>query len=175
MKKFLMLWLPLILTVVGGLGVGFYFLRSPSDQADEAIIQEEVNEPELTVSQIVADLDTTKHLVPILDAELQNTTLTDGLNVVFFAPTQDAIDQFTEKTGLGLESVLQYHLSSSETPTEIKDGTKIVMKNNKQVIIVDKEGKLFVRDAKGNDYPIRNPLKGKNGEMYLIEGVLLPQ
>lgn len=176
MKKFLMLWLPLIIIVLGGLGVGFWFLRDNGTKTTTETVEQTTSDSTTkSVAEVIPDIKSAKYLTDVLTSSGQIGVLQDGLNVIFFAPTQDSSDKFTADTKLDLPKVLPYHIVTSELAQEVVEGTKLKTKTGQEVIIVKKDGNLYVRDAKGHDYRLRKPVSAKNGKLYLIEGVLLPQ
>lgn len=167
----------LIVVILGGVGVGFWFMReSNSNSAIPEISETTTTElPELLVSEAFQVLEATKHLgtfYAIVPAMTQTQTAT---NVVLFAPTNSAVETFVKDTALGLEKFLPYHIVSSETPIEIADGKRLKTADGQELLVVLIDGDLYIRDAKGNDVRLRKPVNAKNGKIYMIDKVLLTQ
>jgi uncharacterized surface protein with fasciclin (FAS1) repeats len=175
MKKFLMVWLPLLLIIAGGVGVGFYFLRS-TPEGDEPVIVEDAPEfKEQSVATVYKNLAATKHIAEFEAQVASLTKLDSAVDAVFFAPSQSAVDSFVKDTALGLPKFIPYHVVVSETPLVIDEGVKLRTDDGQEVVIVKIDGNLYVRDAKGNDARLRKPVQAKNGKIYIIDKVLLTQ
>lgn len=174
MKKFLMVWLPLLLIVAGGVGVGFYFLRSsPGDE--QVIVEDSPEYKEKTITEAYTTLASTKHLVDYQAQSASLTKLESAVDAVLFAPTKSAIDAFVVETSLGFPKFIPYHVVVSDTPITVDEGAKLTTDDGQEVIIVKTDNILYVRDAKGNDVRLRKPVETKNGRIYIIDKVLLTQ
>jgi uncharacterized surface protein with fasciclin (FAS1) repeats len=175
MKKFLMVWLPLLLIIGGGIGVGFYFLRSTPDGEAPVIVEDAPEFKEQSVATVYKSLEATKHLG---EYEVQIAALTKldaAVDAVLFAPTKAAIDTFVVDTALGVPKFIPYHIVVSDTPLIVEEGSKLKTEDGQELVIVKIDNDLYVRDAKGNDARLRKPIQAKNGKIYIIDKVLLTQ
>lgn len=175
MKKFLMLWVPLILIVLGGVGVGFYFLKSSPSTDEEVIVEDSPAYKEKTLGVAYKEIATTKHLADYETQVAALTKLDSAVDAVLFVPTKTAVENFVKDTALDFAKFVPYHVVVSELPIVVAEGTKLKTESGQEVIIVKLENDLYVRDAKGNDARIRKPVETKNGKIYLIDKVMLTQ
>lgn len=175
MKKFLMVWLPLLLIVAGGVGVGMYFLKSADDAEAPVIVEEAPEFKEKTVAEVYANIESISWLKDYETTLPSMTQLSTGTEVVLFAPTKEAVDTFVKDTALSVEKFVPYHIVVSETALSVDEGAKLKTLDGQEIIIVKKEGDLYARDAKGNDARLRKPVQAKNGRIYIIDRVLLTQ
>jgi uncharacterized surface protein with fasciclin (FAS1) repeats len=176
MKKFLMLWLPLILVVLGGLGVGLWFLNS--DSSSETVVETVESTPEQKTLTVPAAYKVSNPVKHIAEYELQSAALTKletAADSVLFVPSKSAIDTFVKDTALGFEKFLPYHVVIGEAAIAIEDGSKLKTEDGQELVVVKIENQLYIRDAKGNDAKLGNPIQAKNGKIYLIDRVLLTQ
>ena len=90
MKKFLMLWVPLILIVLGGVGVGFYFLKSSPSTDEEVIVEDSPAYKEKTLGVANKEIATTKHLADYETQVAALTKLDSAVDAVLFVPTKTA-------------------------------------------------------------------------------------
>jgi uncharacterized surface protein with fasciclin (FAS1) repeats len=178
MKK--VLYACLTLTVLSGLGVGFWFLRSDSTENDATqIVEEETADyTQKNVAEAYAEVGSTKHLAEFATQSDSLTKTATAEQVVLFAPTTTALDTFTKETALGFLKFVDYHVvtgSADAMVPEIKDGARLMTEAGQELVIVVQDGNLYVRDAKGNDARLRKPIEAKNGKIYVIDKVLLTQ
>lgn len=165
------------LIVLGGLGVGFWFLKSGNKTDEPQPISAEAtkNYSSQTVSAVYKSLDSTKHIAEFDTQVAALTQLETSPNVILFAPTKKAVDTFVTETSLGLVKFLPYHVVASDTLLEVADGKKLKTIDGQELLIVKTGNDLFVRDAKGNDVQLHRPIEAKNGKIYVIDRVLLTQ
>lgn len=175
MKKVLYMCLGLVL--LGGVGAGFWLMRQGNDSAVQPVVEEsQTDQSTKTVREVIGQLDTLKHLEPLLAQTPGVAAIETAADIVLFVPSKTAVDTFTKDTALGLEKFLAYHLVSSTAPiAELAEGQKLKTADGQELIIVKVDNKLYVRDAKGNDARLRKPIQAKNGKIYLIDRVLLTQ
>jgi uncharacterized surface protein with fasciclin (FAS1) repeats len=175
MKK--VMYICLALLVVGGLGVGFWFLKSgnKTDEPQPASAETNKNYSSQTVSSVYKTLDSTKHIAQFDTQVAALTKLDVSPYVILFAPTKKAVDTFVTETSLGLVKFLPYHVVASDAPIDVSDGKKLKTVDGQELVIVKTGNDLFVRDAKGNDVQLKKPIEAKNGKIYLIDRVLLTQ
>jgi uncharacterized surface protein with fasciclin (FAS1) repeats len=175
MKKVMYICLALI--VFGGLGAGFWFLKSGNKTDNPQPVADESSRTYMTqtVSALYKTLVSTKHIAEYDTQVAALTKLETSPNVVLFAPTKKAVDTFVTETSLGLVKFLPYHVVASDAPIEVTDGKKLKTEDGQEVIIVKIANDLYVRDAKGNDVRLRKPIEAKNGKIYIIDKVLLTQ
>jgi uncharacterized surface protein with fasciclin (FAS1) repeats len=171
------MYICLAILVIGGLGVGAWFLKSGSKNTASAPVEVDAGRDytKQTTSAVYKSLDATRHLVDFDSTLPAMTQLEVATNVVFFAPSKAAVDNFVKDTGLSLPKFLPYHIVASETPIEVTEGKKLKTEAGQEVVIVKVDNDLYVRDAKGNDARLRKPLTTKNGKIYIIDKVLLTQ
>lgn len=174
MKKVMYICLGLL--VVGGMGVGFWFLKS-GNKTDVTQPTADVSKDHTsqTVSTVYKELGSTKHIAEFDTQVAALTKLDTAPHVVLFAPSKKAVDEFVTATSLGLVKFLPYHVVASETTIDISDGKKLKTEDGQEVIIVKVDNVLYVRDAKGNDAKLAKPITAKNGVIYVIDKVLLTQ
>jgi len=163
--------------ILGGVGVGFWFMRDSSGNSEIPVISENTTTelPDRLVSEAFQELDATKHLVLYFTTVPAMTQTQTATNIILFAPTNTAVETFVKDTALGLEKFLPYHIVSSETPIEIADGKRLKTADGQELLVVLIDGDLYIRDAKGNDVRLRKPVNAKNGKIYMIDKVLLTQ
>jgi uncharacterized surface protein with fasciclin (FAS1) repeats len=175
MKKFLMLWLPLLLIVLGGVGVGFYFLRSTPDDGASTVVEATPKYKEKTVTEALRSIDAMKYFADYETQIAAFAKLETATDSVVFVPTKSANDSFVKDTALSFDKFILYHIAVSETPINIIDGAKLKTESGQELVIVKVDANLYVRDAKGNDARLRKPIETKNGKIYQIDKVLLTQ
>lgn len=176
MKKVLMIWVPLLVIVLGGVGVGFYFLKSSPSNNEEVVTEQDSSAfKEKTVGEAYKELASTKHLADYESQVAALTKLDSATDVVLLVPTQTAIETFVKDTALDVAKFLPYHVVTSETPLTITEGTKLKTEDGQELIVVKTGADLYVRDAKGNEARLRRPVEAKNGKIYIIDKVLLTQ
>ena len=179
MRKFLMLWLPLIIVIGAGVGVGMWFLRDApanSPQADQQAVESSVDYTSKTMSETVGSLESTKGLVAFLGAETVSVFESDVSKIVFFAPTEAAITQFSKDTAILPSKIMPYHIVLGDTTDPpVVENTRLKTKDGQELTIIKKDNVLYIRDAKGNDVRLRKPIQTKNGKLYIIDKVLLTQ
>jgi len=174
MKKFLMLWVPLIVIVLGGVGVGFYFLKS-SPATDDVVVEDSPAYKEKLTGAVYKEISSTKHLAEYETQVAALTKLDSATAVILFVPSRTSIESFVKDTALDVTKFIPYHVVVSELPIEIAEGAKLKTESGQEIIIVKVDNDLFVRDAKGNDARLRKPVETKNGKIYVIDKVLLTQ
>ena len=174
-----MLWLPLIIIIAAGIGVGLWFLREApanSSQADQQTVESSADYSTKTMSEVVGSLESTKGLVPFLGAEIISLFESDASKIVFFAPTEAAVTQFSKETAILPSKIMPYHIVFGDTADPIVlENTRLKTKDGQELTFVKKDNVLYVRDAKGNDVRLRKPLQTKNGKLYIVDKVLLTQ
>jgi uncharacterized surface protein with fasciclin (FAS1) repeats len=175
MKKFLMLWVPLIVIVLGGVGVGIYFLRSTPNEDDQVVLQDSPEYKDQTLGTVYKEIESTKHLAEYEIQVAALTKLDSSIDVVLFVPSKNAIETFIKDTALDVVKFIPYHVVTSDLPLIVEDGSKLKTEDGQEVVIVKIAGDLYVRDAKGNDARLRKPVQTKNGKIYIIDKVLLTQ
>lgn len=175
MKKFLMLWVPLLLLLAGGVGVGFYFLKSTPDDEVQVVLEDSPEYQEQTVAVVYKKLESTKHFAEYETQVAALTKLETAADSVIFVPSVAAVDTFVKDTALGVVKFIPYHVVISEVPLVVAEGAKLKTEDGQEVVIVKVENDLYVRDAKGNDARLRRPIQTKNGKIYVIDKVLLTQ
>lgn len=151
MKKFLMLWLPLIVIVLGGIGVGVYFLRSAPSDADQVVLEDSPEYKEQTLGAVYKQIESTKHFA---DYEVQVAALTKldtAIDAVLFVPSKSAIETFIKDTALDVVKFIPYHVVISDLPLVVDDGSKLKTEDGQEVVVVKIDNDLYIRDAKGND------------------------
>jgi len=175
MKKVMYICLGILL--LGGVGVGVWFLKSGNKSDEPQPISAETTRSysTKTVSAVYKSLESTKHLAEFDTQVGALNKLEVSQNVVLFAPTKKAVDSFITETSLGLVKFLPYHVVTSDLPIEVVEGKKLKTEDGQEVIIVKVDNDLFIRDAKGNDVRLRKPIEAKNGKIYVIDKVLLTQ
>lgn len=180
MKKFLIVWLPLLILVIAGVGVGFWFLRDTTSQqvssSDQQTAELANDYSTKTMSETLSSLDSVKGLVPFLGSELTALFQLDTAKIVFFAPTEAALNQFSKDTAVAPTKMIPYHVVVGELEDPVvAENTRLKTKDGQELSFVKKENALYVRDAKGNDVRLRKPIQTKNGKLYIIDKVLLTQ
>ena len=175
MKKFLMLWLPLLLILLGGVGAGFYFLRSTPDENAPVTVEDSPEYKEQTKAVVYKKLEQTKYFAEYETQVAALTKLESAVDSVLFVPSSVSVDTFVKDTALGFVKFIPYHVVISETPIVIAEGSKLKTEDGQEVVIVKVGNDLYVRDAKGNDARLRRPIETKNGKIYVIDRVLLTQ
>lgn len=175
MKK--VMYICLILVVLGGVGVGVYFLKSGnSNKTQTNDTETTLDYSQSSVSDAYKGLSSISYLTEYESQSAVMTKLDSATNLVFFAPTKKAVDDFVASTALSLTKYLPYHVVIDETnPVSVTEGAKLKTEDGQEVIIVKVDGNLYVRDAKGNDVRLRKPITVKNGAIYIIDKVLLTQ
>lgn len=171
------MYICLALIVAGGLGAGFWFLKSGNKTDDLQPVSDDSSKTYVTqtVSEVYKTLPSTKHVAEFDTQVAALTKLETSTNVILFAPTKKAVDTFVTETSLGLVKFLPYHVVSSEAPIEVADGKKLKTEDGQELVIVKVDNELYVRDAKGNDAKLKKPIEAKNGKIYIIDKVLLTQ
>ncbi len=176
-----MLWLPLILVIITGIGVGLYFLRetpaSPTTSSPtESNTEVSGDYHAKTVYETMNELDSIKGLATYLDPSTISVFEADASRIVFFAPSDTAIQNFSKDTGVLPVKVMPYHIVLGETTDPVvQENTRLKTENGQELTIIKKDANLYVRDAKGNDVRLRKPIEAKNGKVYIIDKVLLTQ
>lgn len=112
-------------------------------------------------------------------AELVDVLAAVGPYTVF-APTDEAfkslpagtIDELLKpENKTKLQNILQYHVAPGIfTNDKLKNGLTIGVANGGKVTITEKDGKKFVNDAE-----IIAVVEGSNGNVFVINKVLLPK
>lgn len=76
-----------------------------------------------------------------------------------------------------LNNILSYHITEGNLDnTNITNGQKVKTITGQEVLIEQKEGNIYVIDAKGNKAVVKTAnIKTKNGVIYIIDSILLPQ
>lgn len=138
------------------------------------------NESKKTVLQIAIESPQHKTLVNAVEkAELVDVLAAVGPYTVF-APTDEAfkslpagtIDELLKpENKTKLQNILQYHVAPGIfTNDKLKNGLTIGVANGGKVTITEKDGKKFVNDAE-----IIAVVEGSNGNVFVINKVLLPK
>lgn len=170
-----MFWVPLIILVLGGLGVGFYFLKSSPNNDEQLVVEDLPDYKDKTVAFAYKEVSSTKHFANYETQVAALTKLDSAVDAVVFVPTSAAVDSFVKETALDVAKFIPYHVVLSDTPITITEGAKLKTEDGQEVVIVKVDNELYVRDAKGNDARLRKPIETKNGKIYLIDKVLLTQ
>lgn len=123
--------------------------------------------------------------------------LVDALNgegpFTVFAPTNSAfakIDEITlnslleKKNKRTLANILKYHvvandIRAKDVVSSLKVGngsTEIEMLNGQSLKVIQKDGKIWLRDRNGNySQIIKTDIVGKNGVIHVIDAVVMPK
>ena len=132
-----------------------------------------------------------------LVAAVKAAGLVDALNgegpFTVFAPTNSAfakIDEITlnslleKKNKRTLANILKYHvvandIRAKDVVSSLKVGngsTEIEMLNGQSLKVIQKDGKIWLRDRNGNySQIIKTDIVGKNGVIHVIDAVVMPK
>ncbi|MFN0246459.1 MAG: fasciclin domain-containing protein [Kofleriaceae bacterium] len=135
-------------------------------------------DPKNIVSIAVASKDHTT-LVAALQAADYVTAVSNPGPLTVFAPTDEAFKKLPAGTveslvkpenQAKLKEILKYHVTTSvyEAPN-LPDGTVLGMANGGKATIHVKDGKISINDAN-----VIASVRGSNGVVHVIDGVLLP-
>lgn len=138
------------------------------------------DESKKTVLQIAIESPQHKTLVEAVKrAELVDVLAAVGPYTVF-APVDEAfkllpagtLDELLKpENKTKLQNILQYHVAPGIfTNDKLKNGITIGVANGGKVVITEKDGKKFVNDAE-----IIGVAEGSNGNVFVVNKVLLPQ
>lgn len=174
-----MFWLPLLIVILAGLGVGVYFLRdSPPSSLpnEEQTVDVAGDYSTKTMSEVVGSLESTKGLITYFGPEIITDFESATAKSVFFAPSAKAMQDFSKDTAVLPVKLMSYHVvvDAAADPV-VTENKRLKTKDGQELTIIKKDSVLYVRDAKGNDVRLRKPIQTKNGKIYIIDKVLLTQ
>lgn len=168
-------------------------------EADSLRIMEEshsANLAEMEANSITAramDSEDLSRLVGALQAADLTETLRMESDYTVFAPTNDAFEKVSKadmdklmapENKEDLQKLLKYHvvagtLMSNDIMDRVKDGKgqyEVTTLNGDMLLISEKDGKLSVKDSKGNvANVIASDIDASNGVVYTINKVLMPK
>lgn len=149
----------------------------PAAGGQEAV-QDDVSQKDV-VKVAVGSPDHTTLVAALKQAELV-TSLANAGPFTVFAPTNAAFEKLPAGTVDGLmkddkkadlQNILQYHVTTSALDIKfLKDGMNLGMVNGDNLSITVKDGKTVLNGSAS----IIGSVRGSNGWVHVIDGVLLP-
>ena len=137
------------------------------------------------VENAAGSADHTTVVAAVKAAGLAETLSGTGPFTVF-APTNAAFDKLPKGTvetllkpemKADLTKILTYHVVAGKMMmADLKDGQKLKTVQGEELIMMMKDGKWMVKDAKGNTVNVTiGDVVSSNGVTFVIDGVLMPK
>lgn len=186
-KKRIIILLIIIVIIISALGFGAYKIvtMKPEQQSANTAVADQNQEPTATLAAIISsttDLnDFEKQLKEVgLYTDLDGTTpytVFAFTNNGFKNSEQAVKDLFKRTDTEQTKNIINYQIASGKIePDAMVDGLKIKTMNGSEVVVKSENKNLYIVDMKGNKWKvIKAGIPAKNGTIYEVDGVLLPQ
>jgi uncharacterized surface protein with fasciclin (FAS1) repeats len=186
-KKRIIVLLIIIFIIILGLAFGAYKLvtMSPEQSGSATTVADQNKESTESLAAIISSTNDLNDF----EKQLKNvglfTDLEGNTPYTIFAFTntgyknsEQAVKDLFKQTDTELtKNIMNYHIASGKIdPDAMVDGLKIKTMNGSEIIVKSEDKSLYIVDMKGDKRKvIEAGIPAKNGAIYEIDGVLLPQ
>lgn len=188
-KTILLVMIAILLISLAAFAYWFFVLQSAtSDTSQTQTTESEAAKPasDKDVASLIASNGTLGTFNDLLKAAGLASTLEGAGPYTVLAPSNAAfsslpsgtLDRLQKPENVAmLTSILNYHLvSGSLLSDQLTDGQKVKTLNGQEVVVSLKDKNIYFIDAKGDKALVtKSDIKAKNGVIYIINTVLLPQ
>jgi len=186
-KKRIIVLLIIIIVIISALAFGAYKIVSmnPEQSTTSTSVADQNKEPTDSLASIISssnDLnDFEKQIKAVgLYSDLEGTT---PYTVFAFtgngykSADQSVKDLFKQTDTELTKNVVNYHIASGKIePDSMVDGLKIKTMNGSEVVVSVVEKNIYIMDMKGDKWKVTEAgISAKNGTIYKVEGILVPQ
>lgn len=175
-------------TLLCVLGFGLYTILNMKDDpvTTTTTVVAKNSEPKETVAGIIAGDSILNDFEKYLKDTAQFSALDSATPYTVFAFTNDgykkASDQLKalfsndEKAG-AKKDIVNYHIVSGNVePSAMNEGQKLKTMNGSEIVVKKENQNIYLVDMKGNSVKVEKAgIPAKNGSVYIISGILLPQ
>ena len=186
-KKRIIILLIIIILIISALGFGAYKLvtMNPDQTTSSTSVADQNKEPTQSIAAIISSSKNLNDFEKQLKAVGLYTDLEGATPYTVFAFTNDgfknsdqAVKNLFNQTDTELtKNIINYHIASGKIePDAMVEGLKIKTMNGSEIVVKSEDKNLYIVDMKGNKWQVTNAgIPAKNGAVYEINGVLLPQ
>lgn len=178
----------LLLAILGGL---IYFgtkkdLSLSTDSSTKTINAEVEESPRQSLAELISDNKAISRFESLLKNNALFVSLDSSEVYTVFAVNNDGIDDldatkkeiFKAETGSDAQkNILNYHIVKGlYSPENLTEGLKLKTVEDSEFVIKNRDGDIYLIDMKGGEsHVVKAGISAKNGSLYIIDSLLLPQ
>ena len=174
-------------SLIAILGFGFYtFFNAKDEPVTTTTVVAKKETPTETVAGIIGSQDNLKDftksskevaLFSSLDGQTPYTVFSFN-NEAFKQAPQEVEEIFkNDNKADSKKDIINYHIVSGNVePSAMNEGQKLKTMNGSEIVVKKENQNIYLVDMKGNSVKVEKAgIPAKNGSVYIISGILLPQ
>lgn len=175
--------------LIAVLGFGFYSFSQMSNNTTTnsgTTIVVKKDQPTDTAAGIIAPDGNLSNFETYLKDTAQFTALDGAAPYTVFVFTNDGFKQSavevkeifkSDNKTEAKKDIMNYHIvSGSVEPEAMNEGQRLKTLNGAEIVVKVEDRNIYLKDMKGNEVKVdKAGIPAKNGTVYIINGILLPQ